>query len=115
MLGRLAQTPVQRLFTSATTVGELFFGAHRLGGRAKLLQALDETIRDQFDAVLPYDEAAAREYGRVRSDLERNGTPIGDADTQIAAIALAHGLTVVTGNVRHFGEIPGLRVENWLA
>ena len=46
--------------------------------------------------------------------LEAQGTPIGHPDTQIAAIALANDLTVVTGNVRHFQRVPGLAVENWL-
>ena len=44
----------------------------------------------------------------------RWGTPIGDADVRIAAIALAHGLKVVTGNERHFRRVPGLETENWL-
>ena len=57
---------------------------------------------------------AARRYGEVRTELERRGTPLGDADLRIAAIALARGLTVVTGNIRHFQRVPGLQVENWL-
>ncbi len=64
--------------------------------------------------VLPFDEEAAEEYGRLGAHLEAQGTPIGEADTQIAAIALANDLTVVTGNVRHFERVPGLNVENWL-
>jgi len=46
--------------------------------------------------------------------LEQRGTPIGDADLRIAAIALSRGLIVVTGNVREFQRVPGLQVENWL-
>ena len=46
--------------------------------------------------------------------LESRGTPVGDADLRIGAIALTRGLMVVTGNVRHFERIPGLAVENWL-
>ena len=46
--------------------------------------------------------------------LEAVGRPLEDADLQIAAICLAHDLTLVTGNVRHFERVPGLRVENWL-
>ena len=45
---------------------------------------------------------------------ERAG-PRFEPDLQIAAIALRHRLTVVTGNIRHFAGIPGLKVENWLA
>jgi tRNA(fMet)-specific endonuclease VapC len=64
--------------------------------------------------VLSFDEPAARIYGRVRAEMERRGTPIDEADLRIASIALARQLTVVTGNVRHFGRVPGLVVENWL-
>lgn len=46
--------------------------------------------------------------------MERLGITLGDADLRIAAIALARGLTVVTGNVRHFQRVPGLPIENWL-
>lgn len=65
-------------------------------------------------SVLPFDVAAAHRYGEVRAELERRGTPLGEADLRIGAIALTRGLTVVTGNVRHFQRIPDLSVENWL-
>ena len=64
--------------------------------------------------VLAFDEEAARSYAELRQFLEARGIPIGIADTQIAATALANDLTVVTGNVRHFSRVPGLRLENWL-
>jgi tRNA(fMet)-specific endonuclease VapC len=66
-------------------------------------------------SVLPFDAEAARRYGEARAFLERQGTPVGDADLRIAAIGLARGLTLITGNVRHFERVPGLAVENWLA
>ena len=53
-------------------------------------------------------------YGRLRAELERNGRPLAEPDLRIAAIALARELTLVSGNARHFGRVPGLRVENWL-
>lgn len=65
-------------------------------------------------AVIPFEEDAAHRYGELRAALDRRGTPIGDADVRIASIALARGLTVITGNVRHFQMVPGLAVENWL-
>jgi hypothetical protein len=55
-----------------------------------------------------------RRYGEIRAGLERLGTPIGDADVRIAAIALSRGLKVVTANERHFRRVPGLETENWL-
>jgi predicted nucleic acid-binding protein len=64
--------------------------------------------------ILPFDEEDALTYGRLKASLERKGRPRFEPDLQIAAIALRDRLTVVTGNVRHFAGIPGLKVENWL-
>ena len=114
LIAKLESVPVEHQFTSSITLGELFYGAHRLRERAGLLlERLDRTLPPNLPA-LPFDAAAARRYGEVRAELERNGTPLGDADLRIGAIALAHSLIVVTGNVRHFRRIPGLLVENWL-
>jgi predicted nucleic acid-binding protein len=114
LVARLTLVPPEQQFTSSITLGELMYGAYRLQERtAALLQRLDEALLPNLP-VLPFDATAARRYGEMRADLERRGTPIGDADLRIASIALARGLTVVTGNVRHFQLVPGLAVENWL-
>ena len=69
----------------------------------------------QFGVALrPWDAHAADAHGRVRADLRRAGTPIGDFDEMIAAHALALGAVVITDNVRHFERIDGLALENWL-
>ena len=62
---------------------------------------------------LPFDDAAAEIYGRIRADLESRGMPIGPNDTMIAAIALANGFTVATHNTAEFGRVSGLQVEDW--
>ncbi len=114
LIAKLASVPPEHQFTSSITLGELIYGAYRLRGRAGLLlERLDETLPPNLPA-LPFDGAAARRYGEVRAELEHRGTPLGDADLRIGAIALARGFTVVTGNVRHFQRIPDLLVENWL-
>jgi tRNA(fMet)-specific endonuclease VapC len=92
----------------------LIYGAYKLRtGSELLLERLQERLLPNLP-VLPFEEAAARRYGEVRAELERQGTPLGDADLRIGAIALARGFTVVTGNVRHFRRISQLPVENWL-
>jgi len=65
--------------------------------------------------TLPFDDAAAQVFGRIRATLETAGTPIGPYDLQIAEIALVNGLIVITHNVREFGRVPGLRIEDWEA
>jgi len=64
--------------------------------------------------VLPYDEDVARVFGQVASELQAQGRPLADADLQIAATALRHGLELVTGNVHHFGRVPELKVARAL-
>jgi predicted nucleic acid-binding protein len=65
--------------------------------------------------VLPFDVEAARIFGEIAADLRRSGHVLPDPDVQIAATAIRHDLDLVTGNIRHFGRIPGLRIETILA
>ena len=114
LITKLASVPTDHQFTSSITLGELVYGAYRLETRTDaLLEQLQRTMLPNLP-VLPFDAPAARRYGEVRAQLERQGTPLGDADLRIASIALTYGFTVVTGNVRHVQRVPGLSVENWL-
>jgi tRNA(fMet)-specific endonuclease VapC len=114
LIRRLLATPRDEQATSSITLGELIYGAHRLGPAGL-------RFRDQFEGlvlnmdVLPFDDRCARTYGELRADLERRGLGIGDGDTRIAAVALVHDQIMITGNTRHFERVPGLQVENWLA
>lgn len=110
----VATVPRSEQFTSAITVGELFKGAYRSAERARHLRNIEERVLPAV-TVLPYELSAARVFGRIRSDLEARGEILPDADLQIAAIALYHDLELVTGNLRHFERIPGLRVNRALA
>jgi len=62
---------------------------------------------------LPFDDSAAEAYAAIRASLEPNGIKIGGNDLMIAAIALARDHIVISRNVRHFGKVPGLVVEDW--
>lgn len=113
LMAKVASVPPQQQHTSSITLGELTYGANRLGQRStKLLDKIEKIVANL--SVLPFDSTAAKHYGEVRALLESWGTPVGDADLRIAAIALARGLTVVTANTRHFQRIPNLAVENWI-
>ncbi|MGD9891614.1 MAG: PIN domain-containing protein [Dehalococcoidia bacterium] len=114
LLRRLALTPVEEQATSSITLGELYYSARRLAdGGDSLVERIDSTLLPNL-SVLSFDVPAAQHYGELRAELERAGTPIGDANMRIAAIAKANDLTVVTANIRHFQRVAGLSVENWL-
>jgi tRNA(fMet)-specific endonuclease VapC len=110
----LATVAREDQFTSAVTVGELYKGAYRSRHVERHLANIEERIVPAV-TTLPYDVATARVFGRVRAELERAGAILPDADLQIAAIAIHHDLDLVTGNVRHFERIEGLRLERVLA
>lgn len=114
LIVKLASVPAEQQFTSSITLGELVYGAYKARARtAELLEQIAVTLLPNLE-VLPFDASAARRYGEIRAELEQQGTPLADADLRIAAIALAHRLRVVTGNVRHFQRVSGMVVENWL-
>jgi len=113
LLVRLAAVPPEQQFTSAITVGEMAYGAYRSSSPEPLLRRLEERLWPNV-RILPFDRPAAETYGQLRAELERAGKPLSEPDLRIASIALTHDLTMVTGNVRHFARVPGLRVENWL-
>ena len=107
---KVRSVPAGEQFTSSITLGELIHGARKKRS-ARLLKEVDQIMANM--EILPFDASAATVYGKVRAELEAAGSRIGEADTRIAAIALDHGLIVVTGNVRHFGRVRELPVENW--
>jgi tRNA(fMet)-specific endonuclease VapC len=97
---------------SSITVAELFFGAAKSGSQRNL-SALRQFLEPL--EVADFDRAAAMAYGPLRATLEAAGTPIGPLDTQIAAHALALGVTLVSHNAREFARVPGLRLANWVS
>lgn len=90
---------------------ELFAGAMRSTDPAWTL-ARQQAFLSQF-VSLPFDDQAAEAFGRIKAQLFRLGTPIGPYDMQIAAIALANNLTLVTHNTREFGRVAGLALDDW--
>ena len=108
---RMSAVPRANMRLCSVVKAELIFGAMRYAHPAARLSRLAEFFAP-FQS-LPFDDAAADVYGRLRAELQRAGTPIGPNDLLIAAIALANDLTVVTHNTGEFGRIDGLSVEDW--
>ena len=111
VVARIQDSPPEDLFLSAVVVAELRYGADHSTRRRTNHSRIDALIEEI--EPLDFDLRAAATYGRVRSQLEAGGTPIGPNDMLIAAHALSRGLTVVTDNTTEFGRVKRLKVENW--
>ena len=102
-----------RLAVSAITLAELVHGAEKSSDPARNLSVVEDFCSRL--SVLPYGEREAYHYGSIRAALEKRGQPIGVNDLHIAAQARAHGLVLVTNNLREYERVPGLMLPNWLA
>jgi predicted nucleic acid-binding protein len=101
----------ERITTTPICACELFAGAYKAKKRDLEIRRVKEFLSRM--ELLELSTQACERFGRVRSELESAGTPIGDFDIMIAAIALAHNQAVLTNDVEHFQRIPGLTVETW--
>jgi len=113
LIEHLSRIPRALQFTTSINAAEIFYGACRTARRDELIRAFEELVLSRL-TVLPFDLESARVFGRLKASLEKRGLPRSEPDLRIAAIALQYRLTIVTGNIRHFSDIPGLAVENWL-
>jgi tRNA(fMet)-specific endonuclease VapC len=97
---------------SAITRAELRYGVEMMDKFDKRRRRIGLLLQEL--PALPWTIGAADEFGRIRAFLRRQGTPVGEFDTQIAAHALTEKLTLVTHNTRHFERVPGLKLEDWV-
>jgi tRNA(fMet)-specific endonuclease VapC len=100
------------LCMSFITWAELLKGAERSTRKADVLNRLESLAR-QVPVRYPAGPRICRHYAEQAVRLKDAGTPIGASDLWIACHALAEDATVVTHNVREFGRVSGLRVEDW--
>lgn len=113
LVARMAQGfKAQDIAISAIVRAELQYGV--------ALMAANDRRRARMNLLmleiptLSWTAEAADQFGVLKAQLKNQGTPIGDADTQIAAHALAEKLILVTHNTRHFEKIPHLQLEDWM-
>ena len=109
------EQPTATLFISAVTRAEIELGIALLpDGQRK--QNIEDAAKRMFAAfsgrLLVFGELAAIQYGQLVAQRTKSGRPITVEDAQIAAIALAHGLRLVTRNVRDFRDIPNLSLTD---
>jgi tRNA(fMet)-specific endonuclease VapC len=98
-------------YVSSITVFELFTGAYLTRHPNREAGKVDRFLG--VLSVVFFDRAAAKEATRLRAGLERTGKPIGPYDLLIAAQAISCDYTLVSANVREFGRIESLKLEDW--
>ena len=111
VLNRLLQHDPSEISISSITMAELEYGVFNSSrpqqNRTALLMFLSGIT------ILPFDSAAALEYGSIRFDLKSNGQIIGANDMLIAAHARSLGLILVTHNTGEFSRVENLILEDW--
>ncbi|MDR0793388.1 MAG: type II toxin-antitoxin system VapC family toxin [Chitinophagaceae bacterium] len=111
VLQKFNSISIDELNLSVITIAELEYGARKSSNPEKNLAALHQFLLP-FN-LLDFDYNAVIEYGIIRADLEKKGTPIGSLDTLIAAHAKSLNYILVTNNEREFARVNGLQIENW--
>jgi predicted nucleic acid-binding protein len=94
------------------TLMELYYGAYKSQKVTSNLAKIKNL--ENVMEIIPVGEEVAEIFGREKVRLEKEGIPLDDFDLAVGCCALAHNLTLVTNNVRHFKRIEGLQVINWL-
>src|ERR1700679_1231346 len=100
----------ESLSVSVMTAAGLRFGAAK-AARPKLAELVEAYLERL--AILDWTNEVTGHYARIRSELERAGKPIGNMDLLIASHAVSQRMVLVTNNLKHFANVPGLTVEVW--
>lgn len=108
---RLQEHEPADICISSVTYAELVHGVEKSQAIEKNRLALALLLSNI--EILNFDANAAESYGKIRADLEKQGTSIGPLDIMIAGHAKSLNYTVVTNNTKEFNRVPGLKFENW--
>lgn len=100
-------------FITTITIGEIVYGSFKSSNPQYHLNNLKNILLPAVN-ILSFDSQAAFIYGKIRAGLENSGDIISHTDVQIASIAIANNLTLITGNIKHFIKIPQLKIEDWI-
>ena len=111
MMNHFKNVPMESIVIPNIVVAEIEFGAQKSSNYQKTIEKYSEFI-DHFDKI-SFSENASKIYGKIRSDLEKSGTPIGPNDLIIASIVLSENGILVTHNTNEFSRIENLKIEDW--
>ena len=111
VIERFRQTSVSDIGVSSITLSELEYGVMKSAKPEQNKLALAQFIAPI--EIYAYDDVAAQHYGKIRANLERQGTPIGSLDMLIAAHALSVDSLLITNNESEFKRVSNLKIGNW--
>lgn len=97
---------------SIITLMEMYYGAYKskkVAGNLAKIKTLENGIE-----IIPLGQEIVDTFGKQKARLEKAGIPLDDFDLAIGCCGLAHNLTLVTNNVKHFKRIEGLKIVNWI-
>jgi len=112
VLARFQQIQMKQIYIPTIVIFELYYGIEKNNSQKRNLVALEKFIAPF--SVVDFTMDAAKKAAQIRSDLVKQGKPIGAYDLQIAACALALNMTLLTNNTREFERVHGLKLENWV-
>lgn len=100
------------IFISAISIAELYFGIFNSTEKDQNLKLIRKNLEEL--QVQNFTKHTAKIFGRLKSELKKQGTPVADMDLAIAAIAIQNEHTLVTHNTKHFLPIKELLLEDWM-
>jgi len=111
IVSRVLSVPPESLYTTIINYAELMFGAYN---SLKLKENLSK-VKGFLSKIkiLGFDEASGETFGKLKATLRKKGLSIADLDLMIASICILNDGTLITNNIRDFGKIKELRIENW--
>jgi tRNA(fMet)-specific endonuclease VapC len=112
LINKIKSNKPSDLSICTITLAEIYYGIEKSRVKKKERHKKIERIYSQLE-IYPFDERAARKYSIIRTQLEKDGIVISERDLQIASIAMANKLIVVTHNVKEFKHIAKLDIEDW--
>ena len=112
LLTRIQAIPLEQQCMSVVTFAELLYGVQLSTKKKANREAVDAVARHL--QVLQWTPDAAEYYADIRVELRKKGQQLGANDLMIAAHARSLGAVIVTNNLKDFGRVKGLKVQNWL-
>lgn len=113
LIKKLQGIPSHFQYTTSINIGEIYFGAYKSDKKDLIIKAFEENVFPNVN-VLAFDEESGKTFGELKAYLAQKGICCSEPDLRIASIAVQHDLILVSGNIKHFKNIPGLKTENWI-